>query len=271
MSSTDSRRTALFGVTLSAVCMLLAMRLAPQAELPSVASESALGSGHFFDDVAPSYDVLNRVISLGLDQSWRRAAVAAAGSGARALDVATGTGDLAALLRASAAFGDISAIDPSTEMLACMRTKSSVSGVHIFQGSAEQLPFEDASFDAVTVAFGVRNFADRPRGLAEIARVLRPHGRLVVLEASEPDGAGPMDTLARLFIRRIMPVIAAAVSGSPGAYRYLSDSMGRFPKPPVFQSMLLDAGLSVDSHKRLWPYGTGPDLYVAVKPSSETS
>jgi demethylmenaquinone methyltransferase / 2-methoxy-6-polyprenyl-1,4-benzoquinol methylase len=261
----EGRRSVALGVVMAALFALTAMRLAPLAAPASSITEAAQGSGRFFDDVAPTYDLLNRFISLGLDMSWRRAAANAAGSGMTVLDVATGTGDLAAMLVAGSAFAQVTAIDPSTEMLARMRTKRSVSTVRIVLGTAEELPFDDGTFDAVTVAFGVRNFANRGKGLAEMARVLRPNGRLVILEASEPDESGVMPALARMFIRRVVPIIATLLSGSPDAYRYLRDSMGPFPKPQIFQRMLHDVGLAVESHERLWPFGTGPDMYVGVK------
>lgn len=233
-----------------------------------------LGSGKFFDEIAPSYDKLNRVISFGLDQSWRRYAAAAvrppslessySSRNARALDVATGTGDLAQILVEDGSYSEVVAIDPSREMLNVMRRKLG-SRVRIVEGEAESLPFESESFDAITVAFGVRNFADRERGLREIARVLRPSGRMVILEASEPAGHGAFDMVVRVFIRKIMPTLAALLSGRKESYIYLSESMRRFPKPDKFKQLLRDVGLDVKSHERLWPFATGPDMYVVGK------
>lgn len=228
------------------------------------------GSGAFFDNVAPRYDVLNRAISLGLDQSWRQAAASAAASGlsndsnarTSALDVASGTGDLALML--SSSFDSVHALDPSHEMLARLRKKAGPA-VHSVHGEAENLPFSTEQFDAVTVAFGVRNFADRRRGIGEMARVLAVGGRLVVLEASLPMGQGPFHAAARFFIRKIMPSIGAAVSGRFSDYKYLSTSMEAFPEPAEFAELLRQAGLKVESHQRLWPLGTGPDMYVAIR------
>jgi demethylmenaquinone methyltransferase / 2-methoxy-6-polyprenyl-1,4-benzoquinol methylase len=265
-SSYRSVATAVLGI----VAALTAIALAP-ASTPTAASDRSApqGSGRFFDGVAPRYDLLNRAISLGLDQSWRRAAAAAAAPdgappAALALDVATGTGDLAIILAAGGAFGDVHAVDPSAEMLSRLRSKAG-GAVRAVSGAAEDLPFEDGRFDAVTVAFGVRNFADRELGLREMARVLRLGGRLVVLEASAPSGRGPADVAARFFIRKIMPAMGAIVSGRFSDYSYLSASMSLFPAPEEFTRMLRDAGLHVQSHRRLWPLGVGPDLYVAVK------
>lgn len=229
------------------------------------------GSGAFFDNVAPRYDILNRAISLGLDQSWRRAAAAAAATPAQAgvsdvqtsaLDVASGTGDLALML--SSRFDSVHAIDPSPEMLARLRKKTGPA-VHSVHGVAESLPFDTGRFDAVTVAFGVRNFADRKRGIGEMARVLVAGGRLVVLEASVPMGQDPFQAAARIFIRKIMPAIGATVSGRFSDYKYLSTSMEAFPPPAEFIELLQEAGFEVESHQRLWPLGTGPDMYVAVR------
>jgi demethylmenaquinone methyltransferase / 2-methoxy-6-polyprenyl-1,4-benzoquinol methylase len=236
------------------------------------------GSGVFFDAIAPTYDLLNRVISLGLDQSWRRAAAQAAAAAVssstghprsemgEALDVAAGTGDLTALLLETSAFRAVVALDPSEQMLARLRTKPRTKGAQAVSGVAEELPFADERFQAVTVAFGVRNFRDRATGLKEICRVLMPNGRLVVLEASVPVGQGWMAVAARIFIQRVVPRVGKALSGVE-AYKYLSDSMGAFPGPKRFRRMLEDAGFEVLSSERLWPFGTGPDMYIAVKPS----
>jgi demethylmenaquinone methyltransferase / 2-methoxy-6-polyprenyl-1,4-benzoquinol methylase len=242
--------------------------------LEPAAAAATPGSGRFFDAVAPSYDVLNRLISLGLDQSWRRAAAAAAAASTDAvaredvLDLAAGTGDLAFLLAETDAFGAVVALDPSEQMLARLRAKPRARGVRTVQGIAEELPFEDSRFRAVTVAFGVRNFANRTQGLREVYRVLKPGGRLVVLEASVPAGSGWTAVAARFFIQVVMPRVGRLVSGVD-AYRYLRDSMAAFPGPEQFRGMLHEAGFHVLSNKRLWPFETGPDMYVAVKAKSE--
>lgn len=259
---------------LAAAFAALGVALSPyfrQSNLQPSHPNVPLGSGRFFDRVAPRYDFLNRAISLGLDQSWRRAAAAAAkplttrpSAATSALDVATGTGDLALCLVDTGAFASVHALDPSHEMLFRLSEKTHGS-VRAVAGVAEDLPFDAAAFDAVTVAFGVRNFADRRAGIAEMARVLKSGGRLVVLEASVPVGRGPVPVAARFFIRAVMPTIGATVSGRFEDYRYLSTSMALFPQPEVFMGMLEEAGLTVESHQRLWPLETGPDLYVARK------
>lgn len=326
--------------------------LRPRVGATPESSTSPLGSGAFFDGVAPSYDLLNRVISLGLDQSWRREAakeaagqyvasratvrtlVAAVGGTGKAatifhdgedvdyeamqtvvlsvsgmkcqgcvsrvraalenidgvksvevtldppraivsrkivtgaaLDVASGTGDLARILVEGGAFKKIVALDPSAQMLSRLRLKMDNS-VDVVLGVAEKLPYDDSSFSAITVGFGVRNFADKEKGLAEMFRVLEDNGRLVILEASVPRGTGLFHTAARFFIGSMMPAIGAVVSGRLADYRYLSTSMDLFPAPVVFIRMLEDAGFVVEAHKRLWPYEAGPDMYVAVKQPS---
>lgn len=232
-----------------------------------------LGSGEFFDAIAPTYDKLNRIISFGLDQSWRRYAAASVrpslskisrGGSFRALDVAAGTGDLVRILADEKIYSEVIALDPSREMLKILQRKLG-SRVRAYVGEAENLPFSDDSFDSVTVAFGVRNFADRQKGLREMARVLRPSGRIVVLEATVPHGGGMLDMMARTFIRRIMPKLASMLSGSRESYEYLNESMRQFPKPEEFMQLMRNAGLVVESHERLWPFGAGPDMYVAEK------
>lgn len=265
---------SIFGIAVAIASIYIVPSLVEEARNDQSAPPQ--GSGAFFDKVAPRYDLLNRAISLGLDQSWRRAAAEAAkpshinspNARTSALDVATGTGDLALILGSSGNFDNVHAIDPSHEMLARLRRKTGPV-VHSVHGAAEDLPFESGQFDAVTVAFGVRNFADRKRGIAEMARVLGAGGRLVVLEASVPMGQGPFHSAARLFIRKIMPAIGATVAGRFSDYKYLSTSMEAFPQPAEFVQLLQQAGFELESHQRLWPFGTGPDMYVAVRVAME--
>lgn len=229
-----------------------------------------LGSGQFFDDIAPTYDLLNHVISLGYHITWRRTAISKILPAASVLDVSTGTGDVALAIATNHSIRVV-ALDPSTEMLAYARNKYAAAGelvgpVEFVQGSVEELPFEDASFDAVTVAFGVRNFADRSKGLSEIARVLVPNGTVVILEVSLPTRSGPLSAVARFFVKRIVPIMGAIISGNTRAYEYLGNSMDEFPDYVEFSDLLKQAGLFVSSYDRLPPLGNGPDLYVASKP-----
>lgn len=203
------------------------------------------GSGDMFDSIAGRYDLLNRIMSLGMDRRWRRKTVDALclGGGERVLDVATGTADLAiALARISNL--EVVGLDPSPKMLAEGAAKIGAAGlstrIRLVSGEAEALPFDDASFDAATIAFGIRNVPDRPRALRQMARVLKPGKPLAVLELSEPD-AGLLAPLARLHIRRVVPRLGALLSGSR-AYRYLQESVTAFPAPSDFASMMAANG-----------------------------
>lgn len=228
------------------------------------------GSGQFFDEIAPTYDLLNHVISLGYHITWRRTAISKILPAESVLDVSTGTGDVALAIATNHSIRVV-ALDPSTEMLANARKKFSAAGklvgpIEFVQGSVENLPFEDASFNAVTVAFGVRNFANISKGLHEIARVLVPNGTVVILEVSLPTRSGLLSTIARFFVKRIVPIMGAVISGNARAYEYLGNSMDEFPDKDEFSSLLTQAELRVISYERLPPFRNGPDLYVAMKP-----
>jgi demethylmenaquinone methyltransferase/2-methoxy-6-polyprenyl-1,4-benzoquinol methylase len=212
-----------------------------------------------FDRIARRYDTLNRVISLGLDQGWRRVLVrevATRHPAGRVLDVATGTGDLAFAL-AAAGLGEVVGLDISPGMLAEARRKAesprAAASVRFELGDAAALPFADASFDAVTVAFGVRNFEDLEVGLRELARVLRPGGTLAVLELGTP-----RSRLLRLghaaYTRGLLPLVAGLVSGERAAYTYLPASVAAFPEPARFAELLTACGLR-DVRTRLFALG----------------
>jgi demethylmenaquinone methyltransferase/2-methoxy-6-polyprenyl-1,4-benzoquinol methylase len=164
--------------------------------------------------------------------------------GQRVLDVATGTGDLALLIAARHPAVTVVGLDPSSGMLGVARERIERSGrsarIGLEAGDAEALPFEDASFDAATMAFGIRNVRDRPRALRELARVLRPGGRVAILELGEPRGriAGG---LARFHIHTLVPLVGGLLSGA-GEYRYLERSIASFPAPETFSRMMGDAG-----------------------------
>lgn len=259
---------ALLAFGTAVLAILIALRNPPS---PATGYTSP-GSGSFFDTVASRYDLLNRIISLGLDTEWRRSAVDAALPAASVLDVSTGTGSLALAVAQRSPRTRVVGIDPSRDMLALGHVKVAAGGkqfekVHLQEAVAENLPFEDESFDAVVVAFGVRNFQHRDKGIGEMIRVLKVGGRLVILELSTPAGKGVKDTVARLFINKAMPKIASFVSGNPSAYQYLSESMAKFPTPERFVEILRKRGLTMKAHRRLSPFGLGPDLYTAVKSS----
>lgn len=222
------------------------------AIVPAPASEARSprdGSGEMFDAIAPRYDLLNRLLSFGVDQGWRRQAVAAMelGENYRALDLATGTADLALLIARTQPSGQVIGVDPSLQMLEVGRGKvarASLSGrVELVFGSAESLPFETGSFDAVSIAFGIRNVPDREKALREMARVTRAGGRVVVLELSEPR-SGILGPLARFHVHTMVPFMGGLLSGSR-EYAYLQRSIAAFPPPEEFAGLMEGAGLAV--------------------------
>jgi demethylmenaquinone methyltransferase/2-methoxy-6-polyprenyl-1,4-benzoquinol methylase len=200
-----------------------------------------------FDRIAPRYDFVNRVLSLGLDQSWRRRAVRALqlGERPRVLDVATGTGDLAIAIARACPGAQVIGLDPSPRMLAIARAKLERRGldVTLVEGDAQELPFKSCELDAATIAFGIRNVPDRARALRELARVVRPGGRISVLELGEPR-AGVMAGLARWHTRVVVPRLGALLSGAR-EYRYLQTSVAAFPPADQFAEVMRGAGLDV--------------------------
>ncbi|MEM9664202.1 MAG: bifunctional demethylmenaquinone methyltransferase/2-methoxy-6-polyprenyl-1,4-benzoquinol methylase UbiE [Bacteroidota bacterium] len=199
-----------------------------------------------FNAIAPKYDLLNRVLSLGIDQYWRKRAVGLLRDRAprRILDVATGTADLA--IESLSLHPDrVVGIDISAEMLRFGDEKLAERGlddrITLQQGDVAHLPFDDGSFDAVLVAFGVRNFEDLQGGLREIRRVLTPGGALVVLEFSQPT-AFPIKQAYDLYSAHVLPRIGQAVSRDSGAYEYLPSSIRAFPAGDAFRAELHEAG-----------------------------
>jgi demethylmenaquinone methyltransferase/2-methoxy-6-polyprenyl-1,4-benzoquinol methylase len=192
-----------------------------------------------FDAISPKYDLLNRLFSLGIDQGWRRKVIRLVKQEPvdKLLDVATGTADLAILAARTGAARQVVGVDISEGMLGHGREK--VKHRHLAERVALQradsaaLPFADAAFDAVTVAFGARNFEDLEKGLREMLRVLRPGGRLFVLEFSKPRKA-PMKQAFRFYFHRVMPAVGRAVSRDSSAYSYLPQSVEAFPEGPDF-------------------------------------
>jgi demethylmenaquinone methyltransferase/2-methoxy-6-polyprenyl-1,4-benzoquinol methylase len=192
-----------------------------------------------FDRIAGVYDRMNSVMTAGMHHRWRDRAVdlAGVGTGDRALDVATGTGDLAIALAARGA--DVTAMDFSEGMLEVARAKAPA--IRFERGDALELPYGDGEFDAATVGFGARNFADLGRGLSEMARVTRPGGRVVVLEITTPQRP-PLSWFFRLWFDGVVPALGR-VAGDPEAYSYLPSSVRRFPDPRGLASELSAAGL----------------------------
>jgi demethylmenaquinone methyltransferase/2-methoxy-6-polyprenyl-1,4-benzoquinol methylase len=200
-----------------------------------------------FDRIASFYDVMNSVMTAGLHHRWRaRAAdLARVGPGGRVLDVATGTGDLAVELRRRVGpEGEVVGTDFSEEMLARARQKAAAGGLDIaFEwGNALELPYATDRFDAATVGFGARNFSDLDRGLAEMTRVVRPGGRVVVLEITTPTKP-PLSTFYRLWFDTVVPIIGR-LTGEEEAYTYLPSSVKRFPGPHELAATMDRAGLA---------------------------
>jgi demethylmenaquinone methyltransferase/2-methoxy-6-polyprenyl-1,4-benzoquinol methylase len=193
-----------------------------------------------FDRIARVYDRMNSVMTAGMHHRWRGRAADLAGvaPGSRALDVATGTGDLAIELRGRGA--EVVGVDFSERMLELARVKAPE--IEFVQGNALELAYPDASFDAVTVGFGARNFADLDRGLREMARVTRPGGRVVILEITTPQKP-PLSWFFRLWFDRLVPALGRA-AGDPDAYTYLPSSVRRFPGPRELAERMVAAGLT---------------------------
>jgi len=193
-----------------------------------------------FDRIARVYDRMNGLMTAGMHHRWRERAVdmAAVGPGSRALDVATGTGDLAIALRARGA--EVVGMDFSERMLELARAKAP--DIRFEAGNALALPYADGEFDAVTVGFGARNFSDLGQGLAEMARVTRPGGRVVVLEITTQQKP-PLSWFFKLWFDQVVPRLGR-LAGDPDAYTYLPSSVRRFPAPEALAAELAAAGLT---------------------------
>ena len=221
-----------------------------------------------FDKIATNYDCLNHIMTAGMDRLWRRRAAKEAIKEATAfcgratkesqphsvvasLDVACGTGDMAIeLLKRGCS---VTGIDLSEEMLTIARRKTAEAGFQLsifnFQlANAEALPFDDATFDAVTSAFGIRNFVHLDKGLAEMARVLKSGGRMVILEMSTPDSA-LVRPFYNLYTRRIIPWLGSRIAANREAYTYLPNSIERFPKGEAMLQKLAAVGLRAEQRK----------------------
>jgi len=201
-----------------------------------------------FDSVAGRYDLMNDLMSGGLHRLWKRFTLSqtALRPGQRALDVAGGTGDLAAgLARQVGAAGSVVLSDINREMLDRGRDRlldRGLSGnVDFVQADAESLPFADASFDCVTIGFGLRNVTDKAAALASMRRVLRPGGQLLVLEFSQP--VSPLRPLYDLYSFRVLPALGRVIAGDADSYRYLAESIRTFPDQPALADMMREAGL----------------------------
>ena len=220
-----------------------------------------------FDHIAPAYDRLNRLMSLGIDRSWRRTALKwlRPHRPALVLDVATGTGDFAIQACRMLPSASLTGVDLSEGMMQVGRRKVEQAGlaarIDFQREDCEALTFSDASFDAVTVAFGIRNFEHLDRGLREMCRVLRPGGHLVILELSTPDRP-PMKQLYRIY-SRLIPLMGRLVSHDRSAYTYLPQSIRAFPQGEVMSESIRRAGFSDVRFRRL-TFGVCT-LYMATK------
>ena len=201
-----------------------------------------------FDRISPKYDALNHLLSFNIDKVWRKkTAKAVAKSHPKTiLDLATGTADLAIAVAKRNPQAHILGMDISEKMLDIGKEKvmhqNLANQIELSLGDAAALPFEDDSFDAVTVAFGVRNFEDLGKGLSEISRVLKPGGQAVILEFSMPERF-PVKQLYHFYFRRLLPFIGKLISKDNSAYAYLPASVERFPKPKAFLELLAQHGL----------------------------
>jgi len=203
-----------------------------------------------FDEVAPTYDFLNHLLSLGIDNYWRAAATGKAKKllrnvpQPRILDVATGTGDLAASM-AKLPDAKVTGLDLSPEMLELARKK--YPGITFLEGYAEKLPFDTASFDAVSAGFGVRNFENLQQGMSEFHRVLKPGGYTFIIEPMIPRNP-LMKKFYLIYFKKVLPKIAALFSKSTFAYDYLPHSVEQFPQTEAFSAILKNAGFQTVSY-----------------------
>ena len=228
---------------------------------------SADGSGQMFDRIANRYDLLNRIISFGIDRRWRAQLLTELGKGKTSgtfLDVATGTADVALAIAGKWDASKVIGLDPSVGMLEVGRLKVSkklLGGrVELVEGDAQAMAFEDDTFSGACISFGIRNVPDRLKGLKEMCRVVEPGGKVVILELSEPP-SGVMGFFAKLHVHHFVPWLGALLSGS-SEYRYLQVSIAAFPPPHAFEDMMREAGLNDVSSKRL-TFGTA-HLYVGT-------
>jgi demethylmenaquinone methyltransferase/2-methoxy-6-polyprenyl-1,4-benzoquinol methylase len=208
-----------------------------------------------FDAIAARYDLLNRVLSLGLDRGWRRKAVRSlqAPEGGHVLDLASGTADIALAIARHYPSVTVAGIDPSAGMLGVGAAKVEAAGlsdrIQLDLGDAQKLRQADNSFDACSIAFGIRNVPDRLAALREMARVVRPGGRIVILELSTPSG-GLQAWASRIHVEHVVPLVGGLLSG-PDAYQHLRDSMHAFPSDEEFRAQMAQAGLEDVSAERL--------------------
>lgn len=218
--------------------------------------EKAARVGQVFSSVARKYDLMNDVMSMGIHRLWKRHTIqkAAVRPGMRVLDLAGGTGDLAAAFAPRVGDrGQVVICDINAPMLAAGRDRlldeGRVGNIEFVQGDAETLPFPDESFDRITIAFGLRNVTRKERALAEMCRVLKAGGRLLVLEFSRP--IAPMRPFYDLYSFRVMPLMGRMIAGDADSYRYLAESIRVHPDQETLAEMMRDAGLEQVQYENL--------------------
>lgn len=203
-----------------------------------------------FNDIAPRYDLLNRVLSFNRDVAWRRAAVKAVDikPGMRLLDLACGTGDVIAEIKKQVSDVTIIGGDFSLNMLKIAKKK--ISDVPFSAADAHNLPFKDNTFDRITIAFGFRNVTDKEKGLKEFYRIMKKDGRLCILEFSQSENKF-FGHVYKFYFTKILPFVGGLVSGNKKAYAYLPDSVYKFPKRPEYRKMIENAGFVSTEFKSL--------------------
>lgn len=208
-----------------------------------------------FNDIAPKYDLLNHLLSMNIDKRWRRKAMKYIGEEEKGhlLDVACGTGDFS-IAASRAGVKEVTGIDISANMVEIGRKKVHELGlddrIDLRSGDSEQMEFRDATFDVVTVAFGVRNFEHLELGLKEMCRVLRPGGKVIILEFSMPEHF-PMKQLYKFYFRHILPTLGGWISGNKNAYTYLPESVMKFPQGQTFLDIMKNCGFETPIQRKL--------------------
>jgi demethylmenaquinone methyltransferase/2-methoxy-6-polyprenyl-1,4-benzoquinol methylase len=222
-----------------------------------------------FNKIAHNYDFLNHLLSLNFDRLWRRRMVrlVAENEPRNLLDVACGTADVAINVAQKIDGCSVVGLDLSEEMVHYAEHKVNSRGlsakIDLIVGDAEQLPFDEGSFDAVTASFGVRNFGDLPQGLSEMCRVLTPEGRCFIMEFSRPDDVPMFSSLYRFYFHHILPIIGGLISKDRKAYDYLPQSVDEFPSHNSFEEMMRQAGFSeVRSVRLMWGVAY---IYIGIK------
>lgn len=254
--------------------IILSLRFNFQMEDQTISSISNKKASveSMFDSIAWKYDFLNHLLSFGIDRLWRRRAIKIISKSFKnpyILDVATGTGDLAiAAMKLNPE--KISGIDISQKMLAIGKIKIDRKGykgkIDLIEADSENIPFCDSVFDVAMVAFGVRNFSDPLKGLKEMRRVIRPEGMIMVLEFSKPTGF-PFRTVFNFYFRNILPFFGKLFSKDKSAYRYLPNSVMKFPDNEAFLKLLIEAGFSNTCQIKLT--GGVASIYTGIRLSTQ--